>query len=173
MADRENRATLSLWCFSSLSSRGFQLILWSFIIDYDEADEEDEEENEPYAVVRRSLPDHKWDHFSTLYNTPEHFRSGFELKDLPMTCKYFSLFSFLLFLFFRCRRTVRKTGLLKFSSWYKHELWWNSSPINTVAHIIVGSGKGSKYNSLSTQTSNLVVWNVLEFHYSPLNFHEL
>ncbi|XP_024081588.1 receptor-type tyrosine-protein phosphatase N2 [Cimex lectularius] len=43
------------------------------------------EEEEPLAgVVRRSLPpEQKWNHFSTLYNTPAHFRSGFELKDLP------------------------------------------------------------------------------------------
>uniref|UniRef100_A0A0K8SXI2 Protein-tyrosine phosphatase receptor IA-2 ectodomain domain-containing protein n=1 Tax=Lygus hesperus TaxID=30085 RepID=A0A0K8SXI2_LYGHE len=46
--------------------------------------EEDVEYDEPYTLVRRSLPE-TWesDHFSTLYNTPDHFRSGFELKDLP------------------------------------------------------------------------------------------
>ncbi|KAF6208785.1 hypothetical protein GE061_014525 [Apolygus lucorum] len=47
--------------------------------------EEDVEYDEPYTLVRRSLPAETWesDHFSTLYNTPDHFRSGFELKDLP------------------------------------------------------------------------------------------
>ncbi|BES96315.1 PTPc [Nesidiocoris tenuis] len=47
--------------------------------------EEDLEYDEPYSLVRRSLPD-QWesDHFSTLYNTPNNFRSGFELRDLPV-----------------------------------------------------------------------------------------